>query len=68
MAICIFGIRILMNVLPEKERNTKHQQILKSLYIAAFPAQHLCHCTRVSVQGVESLWGDCRFIPADWGS
>ena len=24
--------------------------------------------SRVSVQGVESLWGDCRFIPADWGS
>ena len=24
--------------------------------------------TRVSVQGVESLWGDCRFIPADWGA
>ena len=24
--------------------------------------------TRVSVQGVESLWGDWRFIPADWGS
>ena len=23
---------------------------------------------RVSVQGVESLWGDCRFIPGDWGS
>ena len=23
---------------------------------------------RVSVRGVESLWGDCRFIPADWGS
>ena len=23
---------------------------------------------RVSFQGVESLWGDCRFIPADWGS
>ena len=22
---------------------------------------------RVSVQEVESLWGDCRFIPADWG-
>ena len=21
--------------------------------------------SRVSVQGVESLWGDCRFIPAD---
>ena len=24
--------------------------------------------SRVSVQGVESLWGDCTFIPADWGS
>ena len=23
---------------------------------------------RVSVLGVESLWGACRFIPADWGS
>ena len=23
---------------------------------------------RVNVQGVESLWGYCRFIPADWGS
>ena len=22
---------------------------------------------RVSVQGVDSLWGDCRFIPAVWG-
>ena len=26
------------------------------------------HTGRVSVQGVESLWGDCGFIPADWGS
>ena len=24
--------------------------------------------TRVSVQGVQSLLGDCRFIPVDWGS
>ena len=24
--------------------------------------------SRVGVQGVESHWGDCRFIPADWGS
>ena len=28
----------------------------------------ICNLGRVSVQGVESLWGDCRFIPADWGS
>ena len=27
-----------------------------------------CPFFRVSVQGVESLWGDCMFIPADWGS
>ena len=26
------------------------------------------HEPRVSVQGFESLWGDCRFILADWGS
>ena len=32
--------------------------------------EHLvkCHEGRVSVQGVESLWGDCRFVLADWGS
>ena len=28
----------------------------------------LLELARVSVQGVESLFGDCRFIPADWGS
>ena len=26
------------------------------------------HMDGTSVQGVESLWGDCRFIPEDWGS
>ena len=28
----------------------------------------VCRNGRVSVQGVKSLWGHCRFIPADWGS
>jgi hypothetical protein len=23
---------------------------------------------KVSLLGVDSLWGDCMFIPADWGS
>ena len=23
---------------------------------------------KVSLHGVDSLWGDCTFIPADWGS
>ena len=31
-------------------------------------AEHFRAKVRVSVQGVEALWGDCRFIPADWGS
>ena len=26
-----------------------------------------CTSPRVSIQGVKSLWGDCRFIPVDWG-
>ena len=34
----------------------------KSTYVS------ITNKVRVSVQGVESLWGDCRFIPADWGS
>ena len=25
-------------------------------------------CLKVSLLGVDSLWGDCTFIPADWGS
>ena len=29
---------------------------------------NFCNFVRVSLQGVESLWGDCRFIPADQGS
>ena len=29
---------------------------------------HSCGLSRVSIQGVKSLWGDCRFIPVDWGS
>ena len=44
------------------------------LWTAIFPAdviksrQQVSISPRVSVQGVESLWDDCRFIPADWGS
>ena len=25
-------------------------------------------CPKVSLLGVDALWGDCTFIPADWGS
>ena len=27
-----------------------------------------CLSPKVSLLGVDSLWGDCTFIPADWGS
>ena len=27
-----------------------------------------CRISKVSVLGVDSLWIDCMFIPADWGS
>ena len=27
-----------------------------------------CHRIKVSLLGVDSLWGDCTFILADWGS
>jgi hypothetical protein len=52
-------------------------QLLKAVFFLCFGGQKkfnffyykYCRvCTRVSVQGVESLWADCRFIPADWGS
>ena len=39
-----------------------------SEYLYRFPIGKVWVCCRVSVQGVELLWGDCRFIPADWGS
>ena len=26
-----------------------------------------CICSKVSLLGVDSLWDDCTFIPADWG-
>ena len=40
----------------------------KILLIKSCGGLFLCNRIRVSVQGVESLWGDCRFVPADWGS
>ena len=33
--------------------------------------KYLCECTefpKVSLLGVDSPWGDCTFIPTDWGS
>ena len=41
------------------------QNFLKFLRYFFFGPNNLNKENRVSVQGVESLWGDCRFIPAD---
>ena len=30
-------------------------------------ARHETMYIKVSLLGVDSLWGDCTFIPADWG-
>ena len=49
-----------------------HEYIYEPLFIQAkyffIGMSFAFDILRVSVQGVESLWGDCRFIPADWGS
>ena len=41
---------------------------VKDLLICGQLSKRIRAISRVSVQGVESLWGVCRFIPADWGS
>ena len=59
----------LINVL-ELSRTIPNRNMYVSLFIVC-DAGFGCRVSilaRVSVQGVESLWGDCRFIPADWGS
>ena len=38
------------------------------MFVVCANDREVSNKVRVSVQGVESLWGDCRFIPADWGS
>ena len=45
-------------------RSRRDITLYKALYIYS---ADVSISYRVSVQGVESLWGDCRFIPVDWG-
>ena len=37
-------------------------------FIGVRKRRYVCSKGKVSLLGVESLWGDCTFIPADWGS
>ena len=41
-----------------KENKSEKTDVQLYLYIAVFP--------KVSLLGVDSLWDDCMFIPADW--
>ena len=43
-------------------------QILKSNSTLNTSGKTIFYFPKVSLLGVDSLWGDCAFIPADWGS
>ena len=49
-----------------KSRQTRLR--LLEMDICQYSLRRFIIVVRVGVQGVESLKGDCRFIPADWGS
>ena len=53
---------------PEFQRSSRAARKGKSKSSVLLIASKKWGRLRVSIQGVESLWGDCRFIPADWGS
>ena len=57
-------------LLQENEFSMKSFQVGQCWFLSVILKSNVKSSTpiRVSVQGVESLWGDCRFIPADWGS
>ena len=49
-------------------RSEKERSLSLLLFFSSHNFSSITARDRVSVKGVESLWGDCRFIPADWGS
>ena len=61
--LVLFGILALVNAAPQLGKRPPPQKryLIQNWYVKA-------PLPRVSAQGVESLWADCRFIPADWGS
>ena len=58
--LVLFGILALVNAAPQLGKRPPPQKryLIQNWYVKA-------PLPRVSAQGVESLWGDCRFIPAD---
>ena len=53
---------------PHCRTDVKSNEIRKVYFSAAEPGDEKEENVGVSVQGVKSLWGDCMFIPEDWGS
>ena len=45
-----------------------HKACLKSWEILQNQFRISSFHSKVSLLGVDSLWGDCTFIPVDWGS
>ena len=64
----------LCNVVPKLISNTLESCIPMYIFETYLSTEYncivarICGFIRVSVKGVKSLWGDCRFIPADLGS
>ena len=52
---------------PTGKSQTKVGVFFHKLLLNIF-SQTLWDCGKVSLLGVVVLWGDCTFIPADWGS
>ena len=70
MAVCITMSGYVFEIqFPKRLQNLDpNSKLLHIKGICAVQYAYVSDLARVSVQGVESLWGDCRFIPADWGS
>ena len=45
-----------------------HRQALLQTFLWIRYTLYIYVLVKVSLLGVDSLWGDCTFIPADWGS
>ena len=47
----------------QNEQDRNYQKVRPGAFKSRF-----LEGAKVSLLGVDSLWGDCTFIPADWGS
>ena len=60
-----FKVRQVIRVISYTENNRQLWPNRKGQFVSKYNLRIL---DKVSLLGVDSLWGDCMFIPADWGS